>query len=171
MLRVPQATKPGAKDTRPTDRISQVDTTLGGNAKTLASNITYLPFGDITGLTYGNNISLTRNHDTQYRVTSITAGSVLNLTYGHDAAGNVTTLTDAYNTPSVALLENPADYFYDGSSDKLVHINASPSTDFGYDANGNITAETNRTYVYDLRTNSSRFPASPSIRTTVQASG
>ena len=72
-------------------RISQVDTVLGGTSKTLASNITYLPFGDITGLTYGNNISLTRNHDTQYRVTSITAGSVLNLTYGHDAAGNVTT--------------------------------------------------------------------------------
>ena len=59
-------------------------------------------------------------------------------------------LTDTYNTPSMALLENPADYYYDGSSDKLVHINASPSVDLAYDANGNITAETNRTYVYDL---------------------
>ena len=101
-------------------------------------------------MTYGNNISLTRNHDTQYRITSITAGTVLNLTYTHDAAGNVVSLTDAYNTPSMALLENPAGLLYDGTSDKLVHINASPSVDLTYDANGNITAETNRTYVYDL---------------------
>ena len=132
------------------DRISQVDTTYNGTQKTLASSITYLPFGPVTGLTYGNNLSLTQGYDTQYRITSITAGSVLNLTYTHDAAGNVVSLTDTYNTPSMALLENPADYYYDGSSDKLVHINASPSVDLAYDANGNITAETNRTYVYDL---------------------
>ena len=31
-----------------TDRTSQVDTTYGGTSKTLASNITYLPFGGIT---------------------------------------------------------------------------------------------------------------------------
>ncbi len=35
-------------------RISQVSTTLNGNPKTLASAITYLPYGGITGLTYGN---------------------------------------------------------------------------------------------------------------------
>ena len=116
----PQATKPGAKDTRPTDRISQVDTTFNGTQKTLASNITYLPFGPLTGLTYGNNLSLVQTYDTQYRISTITAGSVLNLTYDHDAAGNVTSLTDAYNTPSMVFLENPAEYWYDGTSDKLL---------------------------------------------------
>ena len=33
-----------------TGRITQVDTTLNGNPKTLASSITYLPYGGITGL-------------------------------------------------------------------------------------------------------------------------
>ncbi len=30
--------------------------TLNGNPKTLASSITYLPYGGITGLTYGNSL-------------------------------------------------------------------------------------------------------------------
>ena len=44
----------------------------------------------------------------------------------------------------------PAVYYYDGSSDKLVHINASPSVEVAHDLNGNITAENAGTYEYDL---------------------
>ncbi len=61
-------------------RISQVSTTLNGNPKTLASAITYLPYGGITGLTYGNGLSLSQGYDNQYRISSIVTGSILNLT-------------------------------------------------------------------------------------------
>jgi RHS repeat-associated protein len=132
------------------DRISQVDTTLSGNTTTVASSITCLPFGPITGLTYGNNLALVQTYDTQYRTSTITVGSVLNLTYDHDEAGNVTSLTDANNTPSVALLENPTEYYYDGSSNKLTHSTGSTVTYFNHDQNGNMAQENNRTFVYDL---------------------
>ena len=36
-------------------RITQVDTTMGGSPKTLASSVAYLPFGGISSLIYGNN--------------------------------------------------------------------------------------------------------------------
>jgi len=55
-------------------RISQVNTTLGGNPKTLASAIEYLPYGGIKALTYGNGLSLSQGYDNQYRISSIITG-------------------------------------------------------------------------------------------------
>ncbi|MFB3887493.1 MAG: hypothetical protein ACE144_19925 [Thermodesulfobacteriota bacterium] len=51
--------------------ITQVDTTLNGNPKPLASSISYLPYGGITGFTYGNSLSLVHDYDNQYRTDSI----------------------------------------------------------------------------------------------------
>jgi YD repeat-containing protein len=59
--------------------IRQVNTTLNGSPKTLASAITYLPYGGITGLTYGNGLSLTQGYDNQYRISSMVTGSILTL--------------------------------------------------------------------------------------------
>ena len=56
-------------------RITQVDTTLNGNPKTLASGISYLPYGGITGLTFGNSLPLSHGYDNQYRTSSIVIGS------------------------------------------------------------------------------------------------
>jgi YD repeat-containing protein len=50
-----------------TDRITQVDTPLNGIPKALASSVSYLPYGGITGLTYGNTLSLSHGYDNQYR--------------------------------------------------------------------------------------------------------
>ena len=88
-------------------RISQVSTTLNGNPKTLASAITYLPYGGITGLTYGNGLSLTQGYDNQYRISSIVAGSILNLAFGYDPNGNITSITNAVNPPGGQVLETP----------------------------------------------------------------
>jgi RHS repeat-associated protein len=75
-------------------RVSGVSTTLNGQPKTVASNVTYLPYGGITGLTYGNNTALTQGFDLQYRITSIQAGSTMDRAYGHDANGNITSIAD-----------------------------------------------------------------------------
>ena len=131
-------------------RISQVSTTLGGQPKTLASAIDYLPFGGIKALTYGNGLSLNQGYDNQYRIASIVVGSILNLTYGYDPNGNITSKNDAVNPPGGEVLETPGTYSYQTGTNKLTHIAGTPPIDYGYDANGNITTENTWTYVYDL---------------------
>jgi len=131
-------------------RISQVSTTLVGNPKTLASAITYLPYGGITGLTYGNALFLTQGYDNQYRISSVVAGSILNLTFGYDANGNIIWLVDAINPPGGETIESPGTYTYQTGTSKLTHIEGTPPIDFGYDENANIITKNTWTYVYDL---------------------
>lgn len=131
-------------------RISQVSTTLNGNPKTLASAITYLPYGGITGLTYGNGLTLTQGYDNQYRISSIVIGSILNLAFGYDPNGNITSILDVVNPPGGEVLETPGTYTYQTGTNKLTHIEGTSPIDFGYDANANITSETGWTYQYDL---------------------
>jgi len=133
-----------------TGRISQVSTTLGGQPKTLASAIEYLPFGGIKALTYGNALSLNQGYDNQYRISSIVVGSILNLTYGYDPNGNINSILDALNPPGGQALEFPGTYTYQQGTNKLTHIAGTPPIDYGYDSNGNITTENTWTYVYDL---------------------
>jgi len=130
--------------------VSQVSTTLNGNPKTLASAITYLPFGRITGLTYGNGLTLTQGYDNQYRISSIVTGSILNLAYGYDPNGNIISILDVVNPPGGEVLETPGAYTYQQGTNKLTHIEGIPVFDFGYDPNGNITSANNRTFIYDL---------------------
>jgi len=131
-------------------RIAQVSTTLNGNPKTLATGVSYLPYGGITGLTYGNGLSLSQGYDNQYRISSIVVGSLINLTYGYDANGNITSIGDAVNPPGGEPLGNPGTYTYQQGANRLLHIEGTPATDFGYDANGNTISENNRTYTYNL---------------------
>jgi RHS repeat-associated protein len=133
-----------------TGRISQVSTTLNGNPKTLASAITYLPYGGVTGLTYGNGINLTQGYDNQYRISSIVTGSILDLTFGYDSNGNVVSILDSVNPPGGEVFDSPGTYTYQAGTNKLTHIEGTSSIDFGYDANANITSETGWTYVYDF---------------------
>jgi RHS repeat-associated protein len=124
-------------------RISQVST----NSQTLASSIAYRPFGPITALTYGNGLSLSQGYDDQYRLSSIVLGSVLNFGYTYDAAGNVTSITNAA-APIPASTDTT--YAYPTDSNKLSGISGSDVITYTYDLNGNITAENNRVYTYDL---------------------
>jgi RHS repeat-associated protein len=131
-------------------RISQASTTINGNPKTLASGITYLPYGGITGLTYENGLTLSQGYDNRYRISSIIIGSILNLTYGYDANGNIITILDSANPSGGEPLEPQETYTYQPGTNKLIHIEGTEPTDYGYDANANITTENNWTYVYDL---------------------
>jgi RHS repeat-associated protein len=123
---------------------------MNKSPKTLATGITYLPYGGITGLTYGNGLTLTNTYDNQYRISSIVTGSILNLTYGYDANGNITSILDGVNPSGGEVIEAPGTYSYQSGTNKLTHIEGTPSIDFGYDANANITSETGWTYIYDL---------------------
>jgi len=130
-------------------RISQVSMTTQGTPVTLASSITYMPFGGVSSLTYGNSLSLTRTFDNQYRVSSITAGSVLSLSYGYDASGNVTSVTDTIGSAPGLYIDSTT-YGYESGKNWLTTITGTPTATLTHDAGGNTVSEGNRTFVYDL---------------------
>jgi len=130
-------------------RINQVSATVNGSPATLASSFTYLPFGGIAGLIYGNNLSLIQENDNQYHISSIAVGTVLDLTYGYDENGNITSILDAINPPGGEPAEPTGVYSYEQTSNVLTAITGSSSSTFVTDENGNITAENNRVYTYD----------------------
>ena len=130
-------------------RVSQVSTLLNGNPKTLASSISYLPFGGVMGLTYGNNLTLVQGYDDQYRTSSIVVGSLLNRTYGYDPNGNITSIVDSIEPVGNQALERTETYTYLSGTNLLAEITAEDSKVFDYDQNGNTTLENNRFYIYD----------------------
>jgi len=75
-------------------RVIQVTTTKDAETQTLAENISYVPFGPLRGINYGNGIVLSQNYDQRYRLTGIQAAGVLDLGYVHDGVGNITTMTN-----------------------------------------------------------------------------
>ena len=115
----------------------------------MASAVTYLPFGGITGLIYGNNLSLIQGYDNQYRISSIAAGSVLDLSYSYDANGNIISTADPVNPTAGVPPEPTGVYSYEQGSNVLTAITGSSSSTFVSDLNGNIIAENNRVYEYD----------------------
>jgi RHS repeat-associated protein len=131
-----------------TGKVTGVDTTLNSQAKTLASSISYLPFGGITGLTYGNSLSLSQGYDNQYRTSTILIDPVLDRAYEYDANGNVTSLDDGEAAGNEAL-ESAGIYTYDQGTNLLAEIWGLDSVVYDYDNNGNTVSANNRTFVYD----------------------
>ncbi|MEX0964710.1 MAG: DUF6531 domain-containing protein [Pseudohongiellaceae bacterium] len=78
---------------------------VGGQVQNIANNVGYLPFGPMTALDYGNNLSLSVANDQDYRVTGInvediaaTNPAVLGLTYTQNAVDNITAIADSVDT-------------------------------------------------------------------------
>ncbi len=109
-----------------------------------------MPYGGITGLTYGNGLSLTHGYDNQYRTSSIIVGSVMNRTYDYDSNGNITSNIDSIQPPGNETLDDQGAYTYQQATNKLTQIEGELNVIYGHDANGNITSANNRTFTYDL---------------------
>ena len=69
-----------------------------GSPKTLATNVTYLPFGRIAGFTYGNELERTHGYDQDFRLSTIATRSaekgIQDLRYSIDAASDIRAITD-----------------------------------------------------------------------------
>ena len=93
----------------------------------LADNISYLPFGPVEQLTYGNGLGLSRGYNLDYRIAQQDVGNIQSLSYGFDGNNNIENVTD------------------------LVDIDA--SRDFNYDALDRLDFESgnygDKTYQYD----------------------
>ncbi|MCU1336667.1 MAG: hypothetical protein JWO19_2248 [Bryobacterales bacterium] len=153
-------------------QVSGVSATVNGSSTTLASSITYLPFGPMKGLTYGNSLTFTGTYDQDYNPTNRTvSGSIYNWTYTADNNGNITqagSTTYGYDNIDRVNAENPGtstSYTYDASSNRLTKVQGStttttvPSTSnkisavggnsYSYDSSGNITGDGVNTYTWN----------------------
>ncbi|WP_348637297.1 RHS repeat-associated core domain-containing protein [Caulobacter sp. NIBR1757] len=102
--------------------------------ETLASAVTWRPFGPLAGLTYGNGLSLTNGYDLNdwmsgLEVTDGTA--VLDLTYGRNANGELTSVVDNAATGRAAT------YGYTDSGRLNLANGAWGNDTYAYDAAGN----------------------------------
>lgn len=66
----------------------------GGAEQTVASAITYLPFGPVTAYTLGNGQTVTRTYDANYEVTDVVSPA-LELHFSRDANGNIAAVSEA----------------------------------------------------------------------------
>jgi RHS repeat-associated protein len=82
-------------------QVSSVTATQPGHAAVnLATSVTHMPFGPLSGWTYGNGVTDTRTFDQDYRPTSIKdvgTGNIFFSSYTYNAANDITGITDNVN--------------------------------------------------------------------------
>ncbi|OGH08154.1 MAG: hypothetical protein A2W22_06230 [Candidatus Levybacteria bacterium RBG_16_35_11] len=138
------------------NKVISVTETYLGTTRTLASNITYLPFGDIASMTYDNGMITNRGYDSRMRLASLlTQNSQLqtlnSLTYTRDNTGNIAAITDTLNPSKTKT------HTYDNLYRLTLATGQWGAITYAYDSVGNRTYETtntgNTTYNYTLNTN------------------
>lgn len=151
-------------------QVTNVSAPVNGTATNLASSITYLPYGPVTGLTYGNAKTLSATYDQDYRPTNRTVSGVFNHTYDTDNDGNITqkgvrTYTyDALERLNAEAGGTATSFTYDAIGNRLTEVTGSTTTytypsassklssvgadSYTYDAMGNVTGDGARTYVW-----------------------
>ena len=137
-------------------RISSISyqPTSGAGASYLARSITYVPFGPVSGLTYGNGLAETLTYDHDYHLTNIlTSGNsvVQNLALSYDAVGNITSITDNLDNTLNQTFGYDKDYRLVSATGKYGAVG------YTYDADGNrltnTTNGTTSTYTYPTTSN------------------
>jgi RHS repeat-associated protein len=123
--------------------------TSGSSAVTVASSITYKPFGPLAGLTFGNGLVLTQGYDQDYQLTGIGAANggttIQYLTNGFDPAGNITSITDGVTSGRSQTVT------YDNLNRVLTASGIYGSQTYAYDGVGNrqsLAAGSTSTYTY-----------------------
>jgi RHS repeat-associated protein len=123
-------------------RMSGVTTTpAGGTAATLASGITYAPFGPLTSLVYGNGLTLTKSYTQDYLLSSLV---VQDTTLGATIVNRGYSRTDNLNLTGIAdnvITGNTESYSYTASNRLLTGSGAYGALTYSYDGVGNRTQE------------------------------
>lgn len=119
-------------------RVIKVATRRNGAAKekTVAENISYLPFGPATGWVNGNGLKTSIGYDHDYRVTTINISedavdSIVDRAYVYDDVSNITSIVDGSVTDNTQLFE------YDELNRLQLASGDYGLIDYEYDAAGN----------------------------------
>tara|TARA_R110001592_G_scaffold408_2_gene2283 strand:+ start:1126 stop:5742 length:4617 start_codon:yes stop_codon:yes gene_type:complete len=125
--------------------VTQVSTTQSSVTQILASNISYVPFGSMKSLTYGNSKTLTQSYNLDYQLMSKQVTGIIDKTYAYDVVSNINKITDNLDANSLQ------DFTYD-SVERLTSASGNyGSLAYTYDAIGNRT-EKSRDSVADTYT-------------------
>ncbi len=129
------------------NKVTSVTEMFNGMTRTLVSNITYQPFGDMIAMTYGNGITATKTYDNRYQLNGLNIGTLKQLLYSRDNVGNITAIADTLN-PS-----NNKSFTYDNLYRLTLATGQWGAITYAYDSVGNRTYETTSTgstsYSYD----------------------
>ncbi|NEK75121.1 MAG: RHS repeat protein, partial [Xanthomonas euvesicatoria] len=147
-------------------------TPAGGSRQVLLGNASYYPFGPAAGWTYGNDRTLARRYDLDYRPQAIqyTRPGGLEVGFGFDPVGNLTALTPAGNrTPEIGLGYDALGRLTglkDGRTGTLID-------GYSYDATGNrLSAKVGTaTQAYTYPTDSHRLSSVAGVARSYDATG
>jgi len=128
-------------------QVASASTTANSVTTPLASNLAYLPFGPLSGGSYGNGLAHSRSFDQDYRLTALATGTVQSLSYTLNAVNNITAMTNTLDA------SRNQSFSYDALN-RLTGASGIYGTEaYTYDANGNrLTSTINsfpETYTYD----------------------
>lgn len=159
-------------------QIASVSIQYNGQTYPIASALTWLPFGPLADITYGNGLHLTHQYDQDYRLTALMYGSTPIQTnvydafdqltrqtslgstwsYGYDlrsrlqqAANGSTQLDYAYDDNSNRLSDNANSYGIDADSNRLLSQSGQQNQTYAYDAAGNLLSDSQHAYHYDAQ--------------------
>ncbi|HUN33682.1 MAG TPA: LamG-like jellyroll fold domain-containing protein [Trebonia sp.] len=132
------------------DRLSTLSDPLSGTTQTYSYN----PMSQVSKVQYGTagsgdvqSFGYNGLHEMTSDSLDTASGSVLaSVGYGYDADGDLTSM----NTTGLAGASSNA-YTYDDAGRLTSWANGSTTTNYGYDANGNMTQDGSKTYSYDAR--------------------
>ena len=121
------------------------------NTQVLADNVTRLPFGPISGMQYGNGLSLTRSYDLDYRLVSQQIPGLLDDSYIINAVDNIKVWHDGLDAG------RDQSFDYDALDRLITAEGPYGALGYTYDANGNRLSITRgqhtETYLIDLNSN------------------
>ncbi|WP_210404744.1 hypothetical protein [Hahella sp. CCB-MM4] len=118
-------------------QVNQIRTQENDTApiQVVIQDVSYLPFGPLQSLTYGNGEIRTVTYDQDYQLTHIQS-TVLDRQYGYDTAGNIDAVTDLLDSSKNQTFQ------YDALA-RLTQANgAYGALNYDYDAVGNRTSRT-----------------------------
>jgi RHS repeat-associated protein len=150
--------------------VSGVTATTASGTSTLVGNVTYLPFGPVSGYTLGNGQTITRTYDANYRLTDLVSPA-FTLHAARDAMGDITAIG---NSPGA----NPATETY--SYDPLYRLTAITEADGStlesvtYNQTGDRLSKTGSglaTGAYSYNPNTHQLVATGNAARTVDANG
>jgi RHS repeat-associated protein len=129
---------------------SVVTAEANGPSQTIATGMTYRPFGPAQSHVWGNNATYTKTFDSEGRLASYPLGAS-NIQLGYDLASNITSRTDANNSA----LNNT--YTYDNLDRLTQQVESSTTRNWTYDAVGNRATQSiganSTTYQYSATNN------------------
>jgi len=148
------------------DRIRKVTFTIGAVTEDLVANISYVPFGPLQTISYGNGLELTQtiDADLEYRLASQYITGVMDVSADYDANNNLI---------SRALDFDWQDFSYDAHNRLISHSDFTNGYEFSYDSTGNRLQEVSGAEVisYEHQPGSNRLIAIDEVPVVLDANG